>query len=241
MIFRNGLIYPELRNAIRPKVQIGVTLNWAGRIVPLYQWPDGFRGIISGDKSVEIGDSPASVTPGMITTSIKMSAGIAGFGINSAALFRQNQMKRLGDFAIATVKARATKGIGSDDSPMPALSGKTSPILHNGKFVRQRIGYAGWKMAHGLYGVRDLVGTGKDGGHMWDGVSVRLATDSLVRMAFTTRTSRQKALANERRAPFFSFSDADEAKIVAYARQMFAAQVEVMRRELLTPGIRRAA
>lgn len=49
MISRNGLIYPELRNAIRPKVQIGVTLNWAGRIVPLYRWPDGFTGILYGD------------------------------------------------------------------------------------------------------------------------------------------------------------------------------------------------
>lgn len=177
----------------------------------------------------------------MITTSIKMSPGIAGFGINSAALFRQNQMERLGNFALATVKARAIKGIGSSDSPMPALSGKTSPILHNGKFVRQRVGYAGWKMAHGLFGVRDLVGTGKEGGHMWDGVSVRLATDSLVRMAFTTRTSRAKALANEKRAPFFSFSDADESKIVEYARQMFKAQVEVMRREMFNPGIRKVA
>lgn len=175
----------------------------------------------------------------MITTSVKLSGSVAGFGVNSAALFRQNQMDRLGRFALATVRARAEKGIGSDDSPMPPLSGKTSPVLVHEKFARQRIGYAGWKMAHGLRGVRDLVGTGKAGGHMWDGVSVRLATDSLVRMAFTTRSSRVKALANEKRAPFFSFSPADEQKIVQYAAQLFKTAVQSIR--LLGSGERRVA
>lgn len=177
----------------------------------------------------------------MITTSIKMSAGIAGFGINSAALFRQNQMKRLGDFALATVKARATKGIGSNDDAMPDLNNKKSGVIVRGRFVRQRLGYAGWKSAHGLQPTRDLVGTGKEGGHMWDAdcVSVRLATDSLVRIAFTTRMSRQKALANERRAPFFSFSGNDESKIVEFARQMFKVQVEILGREMNGGGTMR--
>lgn len=172
----------------------------------------------------------------MITTSVKLSPGIAGFGINSAALFRQVQMKKLGDFTISTVKARATSGIGSNDSPMPPLSAKSSPILHRGKFVRQRVAYASWKATHGLAPRRDLVGTGRDGGHMWDWVSVRLATDSEVRIAFTQSRARAKALANERRTPFFSISDRDEQTILEFARKLFSAQVEVIRRQMFVGG-----
>lgn len=165
----------------------------------------------------------------MITTSIKTSAGIAGFGFDSASLFRKVQMEKLGNFALGTVIARAKKGIGSDDSAFPPLSGKTSPILHRGKFVRQRLGYAGWKALHGLNAVRDLVGTGKDGGHMLDNPSVRLATEDRVTMSFTSRSARSKALSNERRTPFFSFSAKDEQKILDYAAQMFKAQVQTIR------------
>lgn len=174
----------------------------------------------------------------MINASIKTSAGISGFGFDSASLFRKVQMERLGNFALDTVIKRTKSGIGSNDTPFPPLSGKTSPIKHNGKFARQRIGYAGWKAAHGLNAVRDMVGTGKEGGHMLDNPSVRLATEDMVRMAFTSRSARSKALANEKRTPFFSFSPSDEAKIMQYAAQMFKAQVQAIR--LLSPQAKAA-
>lgn len=177
----------------------------------------------------------------MISVTTKLSGGVAGLGFNSASLFQKNQMQRLGEFGIATVKARVARGVGSDDAPMKALSAKTSPILHHGKFVRQRESYAQWKLKHGLQPIRDLMGTGKEGGHMMDNLTVRSVTESTVRMAFTARQARAKALSNERRTPFLSFSDADERKIVTYAAQMFRSQVEVLRRKVFTAGSSRLA
>ncbi len=125
--------------------------------------------------------------------------------------------------------------------PMKALSGKTSPVLHRGKFVRQRLGYAAWKSKHGLQPIRDLTGSGVEGGHMLDNLSVRSVSETAVRMSITARQARAKALANEKRAPWLSFSDGDERAIVAYARQLFESQVEAIRRRTVQPGIRRVA
>ena len=47
---------------------------------------------------------------------------------------------------------------------------------------------------------------------------------------------RAKAIANERRTPFLSFSAADERAIVEYARKLFASGVEVLRRGGNGPG-----
>lgn len=177
----------------------------------------------------------------MISTSIKLSGSVAGLGLNSESLFAKIQMQRLGEFAIKIVKARVARGVGSDDAMMPALSAKKSAVYSHGKFVRQRDSYAAWKGRHGLQPVRDLSGTGADGGHMLDNLTVRSVSESSVRMSFTQRKARAKALANEKRYPWLSFSDSDERAIVAYAAQMFQSQVEVIRRDLIQPGIRRAA
>ena len=169
----------------------------------------------------------------MIKTTVKFSGvNLGGLGLGSGSLFRKVQMQRLGEFALKTVIERTKKGVGSDDSPMPALSQKYSAVKSKGKFVRQRVPYALWKAEHGLQPFRDLSGTGKQGGHMLDNPSVRLATESSVKMAFTSRTARMKAVANEKRTPFFSFSDADEKKIREYAEQLFHAQVEVIRQAI---------
>lgn len=162
----------------------------------------------------------------MITTSVKLSGSVAGFGVNSASLFRQVQMKKLGDFAIETVKARVRAGIGSDDGQLPLLSAKKSAVYRDGKFLRQRVAYAEWKAKHGLKPIRDMVGTGQKGGHMLDNLSVRIATENLMRASFTQNDARKKARANERRTPFLGFSPKDEEKIVEYARQIFKAQVQ---------------
>lgn len=166
----------------------------------------------------------------MIQTTIKFDGGRGGLGINSASLFRKVQMEKLGDFAISTIRRRVARGIGSDDSAMPPLSAKHSAVKAHGKFVRARVPYSQFKSNRGLQPIRDLVGTGKDGGHMLDNMSVRLATEDLVRIAFTQNKARQKALSNEKKAPWFSFSDNDEKKIVEYARQLFRSAVETIRR-----------
>lgn len=168
----------------------------------------------------------------MISTSVKLSGGVAGFGLNTQSLFSKVQMQKLGEFAIRTIRARVAKGVGSDDASMKALSAKTSPILHHGKFVRQRQSYAQWKTKHGLQPIRDLAGTGTDGGHMLDNLTVRSVSETSVRMAFTARKARAKALANEKRTPWLSFSTADEKAIVTYAEQLFKSQVEVLRKQI---------
>jgi len=139
--------------------------------------------------------------------------------------FRVNQMLEIGSFANKTVKARTRSGVGSDDAPFPPLSTKTSAVRINGKFVRQRKGYAQWKSAHGLAPIRDMWGIGK-GGHMLDNSTVRFASDSNVKIAFTSRTGRIKALANEQRTPFYSFSGQDTKKIVEFATKLWQGNVK---------------
>lgn len=136
-------------------------------------------------------------------------------------------MEELGDFALKTIKARVGRAIGSNDSPMPPLSGKTRPIMVNGKFVRQAVGYAGWKSAHGLNPIRDLTGPGIDG-HMLDNLTVRSVSGSRVIMAITARKARIKALANEKRSPWMSFSDNDTRLIVKFFSQFTGYAVQAI-------------
>jgi hypothetical protein len=140
---------------------------------------------------------------------------------------RRLDMERLGKFAIQTIIQRTARGLGSDGLPMPALKASRIQTVKSGKLVSfKRIGYAAWKAAHGLRPVRDLIGDGSQGGHMWDKFSVRSVSETLVRMAFTQKHQREKALANERRAPFLSFSPEDQKKIAAEASRIFGANVQ---------------
>jgi hypothetical protein len=170
---------------------------------------------------------------------------VGGLGGGSLDIFRRRQMEKIGNFALRTVIERTKRGIGSDGAAMPPLSTKRSAVLGTsgkgkGRVVRIRDGYAGYKAKHGLQPIRDLVGDGKQGGHMLDNPSVRSVTDSTAKIAFTSRSARIKALANERRTPFFSFSADDETKIAAYARTLFAEAVRSFRTDMFK-GRRRAA
>lgn len=174
----------------------------------------------------------------MIQTTVKFDGPRGGLGVNSASLFQKAQMERLGKFAISTIRKRVARGIGSDDSAMPPLSAKHSAVKVHGKFVRQRVPYSQFKASHGLQPIRDLAGTGKDGGHMLDNLSVRSVSETNVRMGFTQNKARQKALSNEKKTPWLGFSDGDERAIIAYAEQMFRSQVEVIRRQMFTGSAR---
>lgn len=125
----------------------------------------------------------------------------------------------LGQFAIRMIRERVARGVGSDDAPMPALSGRGSAISVDGRFVRQRPGYREQKQRFGGKPIRDLYGRGNQGGHMLDDLRVREATPTGVRMDITSRWGRIKARANEKRAPWFGFSPADQRSIF---RQMAA-------------------
>jgi hypothetical protein len=116
--------------------------------------------------------------------------------------------------------------------------------MAHGKFVRQRLGYAGWKAEHGLRPIRDMWGSGKEGGHMLDNFTVRSASESSVRLAFTQNKARARALSNERRTPFLSWSDSDVAKIMDRAAAMFKEEVSASTASfpaLVRRALRRAA
>jgi hypothetical protein len=157
---------------------------------------------------------------------------IGGLGLGSDSLFRQEQMMQLGKLGIQDLKRRTALGLGSDDQRMkPLKPGRAKATFSHRDasgphFISS--GYAAWKVKHGLVGMRDLIGIGQGGSHMWDKLSVRLATETLVRIAFTTVSSRQKAKANEQRDPFFSWSPSNQETLRAAAEKMFGENVRNM-------------
>ena len=182
----------------------------------------------------------------MFNVSVKVSGSIAVPSMSR--LGQAINMSKLGQFSLQTVKARVARGVGSDDSPLPALKhgrGVEFDSSVNGRArFRPKQGYATWKSGHGLEPIRDMHGDGSQGGHMMDNFTVRTATDRRFTIAFTQRKQRQKALGNERRTPFLSFSADDERRIIEYARNLFSTGVEVLRRSSngsganrITPGV----
>lgn len=130
----------------------------------------------------------------------------------------QERMQDLGEFALKVLRVRVSRGIGSDDSAMPALKvhprAGTKFKIHGQE--RQLLGYAQWKSNHGLQPIRDLKGTGKDGGNMLDNLTVRSVSGSSVTMSLTARKARAKALANERLSPWLGWSGNDTREIVKF-------------------------
>lgn len=155
-----------------------------------------------------------------------------GIKANLPMTLGRYQMEQLGKTAITALRQRSDRGQGSNDAPFPPLSQKYSAVKVKGKFVRQRDPYSAWKARHGLQPIRDLVGTGKDGGHMWDNFTVRMASEDTVRMAFTSRKARAKAISNERRTPFLSLDGSVEKAVLAQAKKFYGEQVDVFRRSL---------
>lgn len=106
---------------------------------------------------------------------------------------------------------------------MPALKASRIQTVKSGKLVSfKRIGYAAWKAAHGLRPVRDLIGDGSQGGHVWDSFSVRSVSETLVRMAFTQKHQREKALATKGACRSSRFL----RKIAAEASRIFKINVQ---------------
>ena len=87
--------------------------------------------------------------------------------------------------------------------------------------------------------IRDLVGDGKQGGHMLEAATIiGIPTATSVTMGFPSGPVYVKAIVNEIRTPFFSFSDSDERTIVAYAQTMWDSGIRQIERGLIR---RRAA
>jgi len=141
--------------------------------------------------------------------------------------FTELQMLPLGNFGVETIKDRVSKGIGSDDAPMPALkmtrrkrwSKKQQRWVEYGA---QDSGYGKVKRLAGRQPIRDLTFAGD----MLNDFSVRSVSASEVRMDITTQKSRMKARVNEIRAPWFGWSPADLVKLIARSRQLFGDMVQ---------------
>lgn len=121
-----------------------------------------------------------------------------------ALMLTAAQMTTLGSLGIGQIRDRAAQGIGSDDAPMKPLN----------------LRYGRRKAAHGLPQTRNLIGTGRNGGHMLDNISIRSVSSGSVRIDITSRTARIKAAANEKKAPWYGWSPNDAAVILGAAQQM---------------------
>jgi hypothetical protein len=136
---------------------------------------------------------------------------------------KAEQIKELADYGIELQLAQCAAGLGSDGTPMPALKGSGSAVFVgrlNGKAVFERRAYPQQKAAKGLKPIRDLYGPGI-GGHMLDDVRVNYLDDKQATFAITTRQGRIKALANEKRAPWWGWSPASVSLMTARAAEIF--------------------
>lgn len=137
---------------------------------------------------------------------------------------KASDIRDLAELGIKLQREQALSQIGSDGSPMPALKGGGGKAIFlarvNGKPRFQYQGYAQWKSKHGLNPVRDLYGPGKDG-HMLEDIRINYLDDKRAQISITRLPSRQKALANEKRAPWWGWSPDSVNKLLQRASELF--------------------
>ena len=133
---------------------------------------------------------------------------------------RKYQMLKIAQYGIQLIRERVSRGIGSDDAPMPGLKVRVS---RSGN----RYGYAIQKARKGLGNTRNLYGTGQQGGHMLDAIRVTYVDDKRASIDITTRSGRQKARANEQRTPWYGWSRNDSRKLAEFARNEMGSIVNV--------------
>jgi hypothetical protein len=137
---------------------------------------------------------------------------------------RPLQMLQLGRAGLAHVKQRVAQGVGLEDSPMRPLKQYRRIVGRSGKVVNLGPvrGYPGRKLKAGKRDIRDLNFTGA----MLENLSVRNASENEVRIGFTTKLARQKALANQQREPWLGWSASDSKAVVDKAQQVFKNSVQ---------------
>jgi hypothetical protein len=142
---------------------------------------------------------------------------------NAGSWVRAEQVKQLADYGIVLQVAQARAGIASDGQAMPPLKGGSRAVFVaavNGRARFTRKTYGDWKAAHGLQPIRDLYGAGK-GGHMLDDIRINYLDDRQSTIAITSKVSRDKARANEQRAPWWGWSTDSVRKLTAAAAEIF--------------------
>jgi len=130
--------------------------------------------------------------------------------------FQRFQNLKLAQVGLRSIRRRVARGIGAEDTPMPALT-------------------EGYKRRKRHSKVRDLWLTGK----MLLNLSVRWASDRQAQTALTSRKGRVKALANQRRARWLSYSPNDQKVVKAEARRLFKNEITQVQLQLIRGGRRR--
>ncbi len=142
-------------------------------------------------------------------------------GIGQDSWVKAEQLAWLANYYIELQQDQLDRGLGSDGTPMPKLSGGSfAKFKDNGKGgrsfdTRRHFGYVGQKRKFGGKPIRDLYGPGIKG-HMRDGIRINYLDDRMAKVSLTRKSDRDKALANERRAPWWGLSP-DSARKMASA------------------------
>lgn len=166
----------------------------------------------------------------MIQTKIKYNGRrvtLAGVGP------KKYQMFALAQQYVRLLRMRALSSIDSGDNAMPPLSKRHYAIKNRktGQFVKRGQPYS---MVKGS-ALRDLYGTGKDGGHMLDQVRVTFASPQLAKVNITQRAARVKARRNELNivkrggSGWWGASGRDVAALYLQARRIFGQNVQALR------------
>lgn len=160
-----------------------------------------------------------------------------------APTFRTYQMAELGTVGVESIRARVSKGIGSNDSAMPPLKTRRRRRWSKSKqawveYGNSDFGYAREKRKLGLNPIRDLYGPGvgwtgvgskrrnrKAASHMLDELRVVSASPTEARIDITKADARMKARANEQRAPWYGFSGKDIRNLTVAARRMWGENI----------------
>lgn len=136
-------------------------------------------------------------------------------GMSAQRWTRAEQIRSLADYGILLQLQQAAAGLGSGGTPMPPLkSGKQ-------RFAGRRDGVVQFSRKS----IRNLYGTGKDGGHMLDFIRVNYVDDRKATFAITSKVQRDKARGNERRSPWWGWSPLSMQKLRQRAAETFGTGV----------------
>lgn len=144
-----------------------------------------------------------------------------------SSIVGRERMIWLANYYIELQQEQLDAGIGSDGQPMRPLSGKTKAVFDRSggkpKFVERLYGgYRGTKAKRGLPPTRNLLWTGE----MRGDIRVNYVDDQTAKISITRKPSREKALANERRAPWWGLSPASARKLATYQAAVFGGVME---------------
>jgi hypothetical protein len=151
---------------------------------------------------------------GLVRTSLGMTSrtiATDGFSAFRDKWTRADQIRELAEYGIQLQKDQVAAGLGSDGTPMPPLK------VAKRRFVARQNGVAQFSRNK----IRNLYGTGVEGGHMLDFIRVNYLDDQRATIAITSTHQREKARGNERRAPWWGWSPDSVRKLTAKAAEIF--------------------